>query len=573
MPKIEVFRDALYGYTGKKYNDEQLEDILTVAKAELDGKDEIKGQLKIELNDTNRPDLWSTAGLGRQLRVYETEKIPSYDFFSTADKELDYGDRVVNIDASVKEVRPYEIALAARGKKIDEATLKDIIQTQEKLCWNFGRKRRSIAIGVFRSDLLTYPITYRAADPDKTRFIPLQMEEELSLREIIKKHPKGIEFGPIVADFDAFPYLEDAKGETLSFPPVINSAYTGAVKVGDENIFIEMTGTELRDLILTANIVACDLADAGFEILPVKIVYPFDTEFGREIVSPFYFQQPMELDIPEAVRLLGVDFSGEEVLIALRRMGVAAERTGEGPAGEERITVQVPPYRNDFLHPVDVIEDIMIGHGMSRFSPLMPSDFTVGRITPEEDFSRKVRDIMIGLGFQEMMYNYLGSQRDFIDKMEISGDECIQIENPMTENYEYVRASIMPSLLNSESVSAHAVYPHNIFEVGKTAFLDAGDNSGTVTRNKLGFLSADGEIGFNEVASHVSALFYYLSKDYSLDELDDPRFIRGRSARILSGAREVGIFGEVHPQVLENWGIQVPCTCCEIDLDTLLMEK
>jgi len=568
MPKIEVFKDAFYSYTEKKYTEEQLEEILTVAKAELDGKDEEKGILKIELNDTNRPDLWTMNGLARQLRVYQSGKIPKYDFFSTADKKLDYGDRVVNIDPSVKDIRPYEIAVAARGRKIDEATLKDIIQTQEKICWNFGRKRRSIAIGVFRSDLLQYPITYRAADPDETRFVPLQMDKELSLREIIQQHPKGIEYGHIVADFPAFPYLEDAKGDTLSFPPVINSAYTGAVEVGDENIFIEMTGTELRDLILTTNILACDLADAGFEILPVKIVFPFDTEFGREIVSPFYFQEPIEIDLPDASKLLGVDFSMDDALQALERMGVPSEQTGDNS-----LTIQVPPYRNDFLHSVDVIEDIMIGHGMSNFEPVMPSAFTVGRITPAEDFSRKVRDIMIGLGFQEMMYNYLGSKRDYIDKMEVTGDEFIQIANPMTENYEYVRASILPNLLNSESVSAHAVYPHHIFEVGKAAYLDEKDNSGTITRNTLGFLSADGEIGFNEVAAHVSAVFYYLSKDYSLEELDDPRFISGRSARVIYGDREVGFFGEVHPKVLENWGIQVPCTCCEIDLDTLAMEK
>ncbi|HDQ15369.1 MAG TPA: phenylalanine--tRNA ligase subunit beta [Sediminispirochaeta sp.] len=566
MPKIEVFQDALYKYAGKKYGDHELEEMLTVAKGELDDKDESSSELKIELNDTNRPDLWSTAGVGRQLRVYKTGEVPQYDFFSTADKEQDYGDRVVKIDPSVKDVRPYEVALAARGRAIDEATLKDIIQTQEKLCWNFGRKRRSIAIGVFRSDLLTYPITYRAADPDETKFVPLQMEEKLSLRQMTTEHPKGREYGHIVADFSTYPYLEDAKGEALSFPPVINSAYTGAVKVGDENIFIEMTGTELRDLILTANIVACDLADAGFEILPVKIVYPYETEFGGEIVSPFYFQQPVELELDRARKMLGVDFSPAQAKEALQKMGVRAE-------GEEKITVTVPPYRNDFLHEVDIIEDIMIGHGMDRFEPIMPSDFTPGRLTAEEEFARKVRDIMIGMGFQEMMYNYLGSKRDFIDKMELSGEEFIQIENPMTENYEFVRASIMPNLLHSESVSAHAVYPHHIFEIGKIAYLHDADNSGTVTRNSLGFLSSDGEVGFNEVSAHVSAIFYYLSRDYRLEELDDPRFIPGRAARILYRDQSAGMFGEVHPRVLENWGVQMPCTCCEIDLDTISLEE
>jgi len=566
MPKIEVYADALYQFAGKAYSDEQLEEIFQAGKAELDGKDEANGILKIELNDTNRPDLWSAAGLGRQLRSYATGSVSSYDFFSTPGNPKDYGDRVVKIDPSVREVRPYEIAIAATGKKLDEAALKDIIQTQEKLCWNFGRKRRSIAIGVFRSDLLTYPITYRAADPDSISFVPLQGGKELTLRQMLTEHSKGREFGYIVEGFDRFPYLEDARGKALSFPPVINSAHTGAVEEGDENLFIEMTGTELKDLIITANIVACDLADAGFTIQPVKIEYPFETEFGREIVSPFYFQEPLSLEIEYANRLLGTKISGEEMRTALAHMGVRSE------VEEERVMIEVPPYRNDFLHPVDIMEDVMIGRGMDSFQPVMPSDFTVGRLTAEEEFARSVKEIMIGLGFQEMMYNYLGSRKNFIDKMEVDDKDFVRIANPMTENYEFVRASILPNLLESESVSAHAVYPHHIFEIGKVAYLDPDDNSGTATRNYLGFLSADREVTFNQITAHVAAIFYYTSREYRLEELDDPRFITGRAARIIYNGTPVGMFGEIHPQLLENWGITMPATACELDLDYLLQK-
>jgi len=203
---------------------------------------------------------------------------------------------------------------------------------------------------------------------------------------------------------------------------------------------------------------------------------------------------------------------------------------------------------------------------------VMPSDSTVGRISPEEEFARKTKDILIGLGFQEMIYNYLGSGKDYIEKMGITGDNHIQIVNPMTENYEFVRASIIPSMLNSEAISANAVYPHHIFEIGKIAFLDSKDNSGTVTKNALGFMSADRNEGFNQVSSSVSAIFYYLNKEYELVELDDPRFIRGRSAKIVYNGKVVGVFGEVSPQVLENWGIQMPATCCEIDLDFLIKD-
>jgi phenylalanyl-tRNA synthetase beta chain len=562
MPKIEVTAESFYSLLGKTYDLEYLESIFPAAKAELDGvEDDI---LKIELNDTNRPDLWSTAGLARQLRSFEHASAPLYDFFSTADVQFETEGREIHVDEKLKDIRPYVAGFAVSGKPIDEATLKDIIQTQEKLCWNFGRKRRSIAMGVYRSDLFSYPVQYKAVDPVETRFTPLQSERQMNLVEIIKEHPKGIEYGHIVQDFDLYPMITDSNDNVLSFPPVINSAEIGAVQEGDANLFIELTGTVLRDVFLAASIVACDLSDAGYEILPVKIVYPYETEFGTEVVCPYYFQEPASAEISYIQKLLGEQLSARQCTDALKRMGIYSV------SDESSLYITVPEYRNDFLHPVDIVEDVMIGHGLENFSPVMPNDYTVGRLTAAEQFSRKVKDILVGMGFQEMMYNYLGSKKDYIDNMCVDGKEYIHIENPMTENYEYVRASVLPSLLHSESVSAHAVYPHHIFEVGKTAFLDDDDVSGTVTRNTLGFLSADSQMGFNEIRSTLSALMYYLGRDFTLKETEEPRFIPGRCGSIYVGESRVGIFGETHPQVLERWGIGMPTVMCEIDLDILI---
>lgn len=564
MPKIEVLTETFYRDLGREYTDEQLEEILPSAKAELDGRDDEAGVLKIELNDTNRPDLWSSAGLVRQLRTITGNEIPFYDFFSNEEEEFECAERIVEVDPKLEQIRPFIAAFAVTGKAVNEAVLKDIIQTQEKLCWNFGRKRRSIAMGVYRNDLITYPVQYRAADPDAVRFVPLQMEQELSLRQINEQHPKGKEFGHIVADFPLFPFLDDANGQVLSYPPVINSANIGAVQEGDSELFIELTGTVHDDVLLAASIVACDLADSGFTILPVKIVYPYDTDYGREVVTPYYFQKPAAAELTYVHKLLGHELSPDQAVEALRRMGIFSVCDGG------MLYATVPEYRNDFLHPVDIIEDVMIGHGMNNFSPIMPDSFTFGRITREEEFARKVKDIMIGLGFQEMMYNYLGSRKNFITRMNTEGAEYIQIANPMTENYEFVRASVIPSLMESESVSGNAVYPHMIFEVGKTAFLDAENNSGTVTRNILGFLAADTAIGFNEISSTISAILFYLNRDYVLKELEDTRFIAGRCAAVYVGTVRVGLFGEVHPVVLENWGIQMPTAAGELDLDLLL---
>ena len=154
--------------------------------------------------------------------------------------------------------------------------------------------------------------------------------------------------------------------------------------------------------------------------------------------------------------------------------------------------------------------------------------------------------------------------------MHVDGKDCVFIANPMSENYEVVRPSIIPSLMESESVSGHAAIPHKIFEVGKVCYKDPSENSGTTTRNHLGFSVTDNAVGYNEVSSIVYTLMFFLKKEYTLGEVaEDPRFIPGRCAYILVGGKAVGIFGEIHPQVLESWGVGYPTVACEIDLDLL----
>ncbi len=407
MPTIEVYKETLLSFIGEEMGLEELEELLPAAKAELDGYDETEGILKIELNDTNRPDLWSTAGLGRQLKTYIGGSSVEYPFFSSPGATLDCGTRTVEVDPGLERIRPYVAAFCVTGKQIDEPALKDIIQTQEKLCWNFGQKRSSIAMGVYRNELITYPVQFVAADPKATKFVPLQMTEALSLEEIVEKHPKGQEFGYIVKGFSRYPFLTDVNGEVLSFPPIINSDKIGAVEVGDTDLFIEMTGTDLKSLLLAISIVACDMADYGFTVQPVKTVYPYDTEFGREITSPYYYQEPCSATVDDINKLLGVEFTTGEAARYAARMGLSVT------VENETIKAETPYYRNDFLHPVDLMEDVMVGRGTNEFEPVMPADFTAGRLSAEEVFARSVKDVMVGLGYQEMVYNYLGSGREW----------------------------------------------------------------------------------------------------------------------------------------------------------------
>ncbi|MBQ9539251.1 MAG: phenylalanine--tRNA ligase subunit beta [Treponema sp.] len=577
MPKIEVNEKLFFHLLGKKYDWDTFEKKLTFAKAELDEKPDMadpedKRVIKIELNDTNRPDLWSTGGLARCLREHEGAARRDYSsFLSTREKTQDSGGRLVTVDPALKDIRPYLVAFVLTGKKLDEPELLDIIQTQEKLCWNFGRKRKSISMGVYRNSEIKWPVHQTAADPDKASFVALQDTEKRTLRQIVETHPKGKDFGWILKDCAKYPLLTDDSGEVLSMAPIINSDTLGQVQVGDDELLVELTGDDMENLMLAANIVACDFADLGFTVLPVKVHYEIDTPFGRDVTTPFYYQPTTKARLSAINKKLGANLTAEQVKDDLERMGSTVTVTGEG--GETVYTVQPAPYRNDFLHEVDVIEDVMIGQGLDFFQPETPDDFTIGRLLPITTYSRKVKGIMTGMGYQEMIFNYLGSRRTYIDNMGVDGKNVIEIANPMSENYQFIRPSIIASLLEAESQSGNAVYPHKIYEVGKVAYIEPSENTGTRTIQSLGFVSASSGANFNEAASEMATLLYYLDHKYEVREADDPRFIPGRQAEVIVSGKVAGIFGELHPQVLENWQISVPCTAGELDLEFLMANE
>ncbi|MDR0410679.1 MAG: phenylalanine--tRNA ligase subunit beta [Treponema sp.] len=591
MPKIEVNEELFYSLVGRNWDTrERFETALTCAKAELDAIDAEsvpvnERLLKIELNDTNRPDLWGTAGCARQLRVYYGGKRNEYPFFSQketgkyADDPL-IGHRMeaaytVKVQESVQKVRPFLAGFIVSGKAVTDTSLRDMIQTQEKLAWNFGRKRRTVSMGLYRIAIIQWPIIYKGVDPDSVSFTPLQWDIPLTLREILKQHPKGKEYGFIQEHEPIHPLLVDSKGDILSYPPIINSADLGAVQVGDTDLFIELTGTDIECVTLSASIMACDFADQGYTIEPVNVEYEYDTPHGRKVTTPFYFQEPVFCSLARVEKFLGEKLSADECIAALSKMGVKAEKATAAERGEATVRQGIyafpPEYRNDFLHAADVVEDVMIGRGLSTFAPTRPSEFTIGRLSPITILSRKVKEILVGMGYQEMVFNYLGSKRDFVDKMLGDGAKIIKITNPMTENYEYVRDSILASLLISESMSGNAIFPHRIFETGKVAYRNPADDHGTSTRQFLGFLTADKDANFNMISAQIQTLFYYLSHEYVVEPSAAPHFIAGRAANVLFKDVKIGIFGEIHPQVLENWGITTPCVAAEIDLDTMVI--
>ncbi len=567
MPKISLAKELFYSLLGDAPSTANLENMLICAKAELDTEDETS--LKIELNDTNRPDLWTTAGLARQLKTYHyTQRCAPYTF---ADAPVSAtAKKIIQVDSSVKAVRPYIAGFLIHGKTINSLILEELIQMQEKLCENFGQRRKALAIGLYCEEKIRWPITYKAEDPTSSRFIALGDIGEKLLQDIVTQHPKGKEYGHLLKNAASYPILRDAKDEVLSMPPIINSAVLGAVEENDSALFVECTGDNMDMLLLACAIFACDCSDMGFTVECMETHYPYETPYGNVVTTPQYFQQNVSVCMSNVSSLLGKKISVLQTEKALMAMGVALIESNETTC-----VVCPPIYRNDFLHEVDVCEDIMIGCGLHTFAPSMPTSFTVGALHAIERASRKIISTMLGLGFQEMLFPYLGSKRMFVDALypeDMRSDialSLVKVSNPISENYEFVRSSALAQLLEAERISAHSPYPHKMFEIGKVAVRDNKNDYGIRTDTVLSFLLAGTEANFTEINSVIAAILYYENIRWHVQPLVDARFIENRCACVVRSDDDIvlGVFGELHPRVLEAFDITMPCAGGQLCLD------
>jgi phenylalanyl-tRNA synthetase beta chain len=540
---------------------DQVEAWLPLVKGELKDHDGATHELRIELQDSNRPDLWSCEGIARQIRTKLAGKAPAYPCFKPKKPT-----RRLVVSPGLEQIRPYAAACTAVGYRVTAEGLTQLIQMQEKLADIFGRKRRTVSIGLYRLPNIVFPVAYTLAKPQDARFTPLGFDEPMSLGEILSVHPKGVEYGPIIAGHERVPLLRDNEGQILSLPPVINSREIGEVQVGDEALFVEVTGTDLPMVVLTLNILAANLADRGATIEPIEIAYPYTTPMGKTVRTPLDFSEARPISVNTIESALGQSFGAAPIARALTAYGYRVS------SGRGAVTVKLPPYRHDVMHAVDVVEDVAISKGYGEFAPIMPSQFTVGGLSRVEQVSDRVRDIMVGLGFQEIISNILTSRQELCERMRLGTtpwSQLVEVDNAMSQSFSCLRQWITPSLLRVESASTRVFYPHRLFEVGEIAVYDPSDPQGARTVMALGALIAHAGANFSEIHSCLDLLLFYLDQPYTLEPVSHPSFLDGRAGRIVSNGRAIGVIGELHPEVLEQWQIGMPAVVFELEVDPI----
>jgi phenylalanyl-tRNA synthetase beta chain len=514
----------------------------------------------------NRPDLYTVEGIARALRAWYGVE-PGLRRY-----EVRKGTQSVRVDPSVEKVRPHIVAAFVRGVTITQARLDALIDLQEDLHWGLGARRRRVAIGIHDAKPLAPPFRYQTVALDAIRFVPLADPREMTPRQILADHEKGKAYAHLLEGHLHVPIILDAKDGVVSLPPLINAQRT-AVTTATHDVFVDVTGTDRWAVERALNMIVTALAEAGGHIESVEI----QTHQGAR-ATPDLTPETRELSVAATNRRLGTDLDAAGVATRLERLGHGAR-----PLDPERVHVEVPAYRADVLHPADLMEDVAIGHGINAFAPLPLRSVTAGAQLPESETSERARTSLTGLGFLETLSLTLSNPRAQYEQMRRPPTRHVDVKNPATEDFTMLRVALLPSLLEILKKNAHRDLPQRLFEVGMVTHVDAHghvrrEGPGTsregpageaerefgriVNERRIAGVLIQGRSNFSEMKGIVQALARDLKWNLTIEKVDDPAFVEGRCA----GIPERGVFGEIHPAVLDAFGLSHPVSAFELHL-------
>ncbi len=565
MPTIDVDCaefERLLGWTWQG-DMEKLDWLLAFVKGEVKLYNEQEDVASIELKDTNRPDLWSVEGLARTLRGFlNLEKGPRH--YEVEEPAAD-----VYVDAKLSTIRPFICCSVVKGVKLTDAVIRGLMRLQDKLDQTYGRSRQKTSIGIYDYNLISPPLNYAVTAPSGISFVPLGFEEKMDLAEILERHPKGIEYGHIVKRHSVYPILFDSKRQVLSFPPVINSNDLGRVTHETSNVLVEVTGTVHQTVLNTLNLVTLALIDRGGKAYAAAVRYPDDAFYAvKQVVTPDFSNKRMELSVGYANKVLGLQLTAKQMAELLLTAGFGVEKVGG-----DSVSVLVPCYRVDVMHQVDLVEDIAIAYGYNNIEPLWRELPTTGGVRPEQRLIDIAREFMVGLGFQEVLTYTLTNPESLFDRMNCEKARVVEVANPKVVTMSCLRNWLLPSLMEFLGNNQSVEFPQKIFELGKVTLLD--DTKETKTRDEdwLAAATTHPNASFSEIKSALDAVFMNFGVEWQIKETSHPSFIEGRVGMAAVNGLDVGILGEIHPQVLEAWKLENPVAAFEINMHIIIKNK
>ena len=336
-----------------------------------------------------------------------------------------------------------------------------------------------------------------------------------------------------------------------------------------------MTGTDQWTIDRMLNIICYALEAHGATLEEINIQTP-----DGIVRKPDFSLDTKNVDHARIEQVLGTRFSHNDVIDLLERSGLDGKTIvppyrGEIPPQESQYRVTIPPYRVDVLHPLDIIDDIGRTYGFHKLKPRYPAVATIGGRTTNSSLERAIRQVLIGSGFEDLLNFNLTNKTENFSKMKLKdGIEAygyhdpVEILEPYSAEYTIVRTWILPSLLMVLENNTHRAYPQNLIEIGFTAKLDPTKDTRVGENYAIAATIAHSQASYEESKSKLQVLCQRFNKRLETLPISHPTFIEGRTASIIIDGEPKGILGEIHPEVLNLHGIELPVSAFELSLNS-----
>lgn len=273
----------------------------------------------------------------------------------------------------------------------------------------------------------------------------------------------------------------------------------------------------------------------------------------------------INLDYDRINKLLGTEISKEEMIDTLEKLNIKVEND-----------IAIAPYfRTDIEQLADIAEEALRFYGYDKLdTTLVESDTTIGIRNKEQKIEQKIKNVLVNSGLSEIYTYGFVSDKD-LEKSKINKDlkeTSILIQNPLSDEYRLMRPSTIPSMMQTLATNANKKNSSaKLFDISKSyKNINNEVENGEVPlqENILTIGMYGDDIDFYTVKGLIENVLETSSINrYDIvRETENESYHTGRCANIKVGIDVIATIGEVHPEVLDNYGIEKRAYLAEVNL-------
>ena len=273
----------------------------------------------------------------------------------------------------------------------------------------------------------------------------------------------------------------------------------------------------------------------------------------------------INLDYDRINKLLGTEISKEEMIDTLEKLNIKVEND-----------IAIAPYfRTDIEQLADIAEEVLRFYGYDKLdTTLVESDTTIGIRNKEQKIEQKIKNVLVNSGLSEIYTYGFVSDKD-LEKSKINKDlkeTSILIQNPLSDEYRLMRPSTIPSMMQTLATNANKKNSSaKLFDISKSyKNINNEVENGEVPlqENILTIGMYGDDIDFYTVKGLIENVLETSSINrYDIvRETENESYHTGRCANIKVGIDVIATIGEVHPEVLDNYGIEKRAYLAEVNL-------